>query len=36
VRPIVDRTVPVAKAATAHRMLEESTHVGKILLTVRN
>jgi putative PIG3 family NAD(P)H quinone oxidoreductase len=36
VRPIVDRTVPVPDAATAHRMLEESTHVGKILLTVRN
>jgi putative PIG3 family NAD(P)H quinone oxidoreductase len=36
VRPIVDRTVPMHDAATAHRMLEESTHVGKILLTVRD
>ncbi|HEY0541994.1 MAG TPA: NAD(P)H-quinone oxidoreductase [Actinoallomurus sp.] len=36
VRPIVDRTVPVHDAATAHRILEESTHIGKILLTVRD
>ena len=36
VRPIVDRTVPVQDAATGHRILEESTHVGKIVLTVRD
>jgi putative PIG3 family NAD(P)H quinone oxidoreductase len=36
VRPIVDRTVPVWEAATGHRILEESTHVGKIILTVRD
>jgi putative PIG3 family NAD(P)H quinone oxidoreductase len=36
VRPIVDRTVPMHDAATAHRILEESTHVGKIVLTVRD
>lgn len=36
VRSIVDRTVPVRDAATGHRMLEESTHVGKIILTVRD
>jgi putative PIG3 family NAD(P)H quinone oxidoreductase len=36
VRPIVDRTVPMHDAATAHRILEESTHIGKILLTVRD
>jgi putative PIG3 family NAD(P)H quinone oxidoreductase len=36
VRSIVDRTVPVQDAATAHRILEESTHVGKIILTVRD
>ncbi|MCO5998552.1 NAD(P)H-quinone oxidoreductase [Actinoallomurus rhizosphaericola] len=34
VRPIVDRTLPMADAATAHRVMEESTHVGKIVLTV--
>jgi putative PIG3 family NAD(P)H quinone oxidoreductase len=36
VRPIIDRTVPMHDAATGHRMLEESTHVGKIVLTVRD
>lgn len=34
VRPIVDRTIPMREAASAHRILEESTHVGKIVLTV--
>jgi NADPH:quinone reductase-like Zn-dependent oxidoreductase len=34
VRPVVDRTVPMRDAAEAHRLLEESTHVGKILLAV--
>lgn len=32
VRPIVDRTIPMAEAAEAHRVLETSTHVGKVLL----
>ncbi|ARI53522.1 NAD(P)H-quinone oxidoreductase [Streptomyces bacillaris] len=32
VRPVVDRTVPMADAAEAHRVLESSTHVGKVLL----
>jgi putative PIG3 family NAD(P)H quinone oxidoreductase len=36
VRPIVDRMIPMADAAEAHRILEESTHVGKIVLTVEN
>jgi putative PIG3 family NAD(P)H quinone oxidoreductase len=36
VRSIVDRTVPMHDAATAHRILEESTHVGKIVLTVQD
>jgi putative PIG3 family NAD(P)H quinone oxidoreductase len=36
VRTIVDRTVPMHDAATGHRILEESTHVGKIVLTVRD
>ncbi|MEV7195027.1 NAD(P)H-quinone oxidoreductase [Streptomyces sp. NPDC093510] len=33
VRPIVDRTVPMSDAAAAHRILEESSHIGKVLLT---
>ena len=32
VRPITDRTVPLHDAATAHRILEESNHIGKVLL----
>ncbi|QFG23000.1 NAD(P)H-quinone oxidoreductase [Actinomadura sp. WMMB 499] len=34
VRPVIDRRVPMADAARAHELLEESGHVGKILLTV--
>ncbi|MFI0357777.1 NAD(P)H-quinone oxidoreductase [Actinomadura sp. 9N407] len=33
VRPIVDRTFPMAEAAQAHRILEDSGHIGKILLS---
>ncbi|MFF4530889.1 NAD(P)H-quinone oxidoreductase [Streptomyces sp. NPDC001407] len=33
VRPVVDRTMPLREAAEAHRVLEESSHVGKVLLT---
>ncbi|MFI6683048.1 NAD(P)H-quinone oxidoreductase [Streptomyces sp. NPDC050485] len=33
VRPVVDRTLPLADAAEGHRVLEASTHVGKVLLT---
>ncbi|WP_432057058.1 NAD(P)H-quinone oxidoreductase [Streptomyces sp. bgisy022] len=32
VRPVVDREIPMPDAATAHRVLEESGHVGKVLL----
>jgi putative PIG3 family NAD(P)H quinone oxidoreductase len=32
IRPIVDRTVPIAEAAAAHRIMESSAHVGKLLL----
>ncbi|MEV8020684.1 NAD(P)H-quinone oxidoreductase [Streptomyces sp. NPDC086554] len=32
VRPVVDRTVPMPEAAAAHRVLEESAHIGKVLL----
>ncbi|URN12637.1 NAD(P)H-quinone oxidoreductase [Streptomyces radiopugnans] len=34
VRPVVDRTVPMSNASRAHRVLEESDHVGKVVLTV--
>ncbi|MFI6941464.1 NAD(P)H-quinone oxidoreductase [Streptomyces sp. NPDC050418] len=34
IRPVVDRTLPMSEAAQAHRVLEESGHVGKVLLTV--
>ncbi|MFF2327509.1 MULTISPECIES: NAD(P)H-quinone oxidoreductase [unclassified Streptomyces] len=32
VRPIVDRTLPMPEAAEAHRVLESSGHIGKVLL----
>lgn len=34
VRPVVDRVFPMPEAAEAHRTLERSAHVGKVLLTV--
>jgi putative PIG3 family NAD(P)H quinone oxidoreductase len=34
VKPIVYRTFPLAGAAAAHRLMESSEHVGKIVLTV--
>lgn len=35
VRPVVDRVVPLADAAEAHRLVESSEHIGKVLLAVR-
>ncbi|HSR73193.1 MAG TPA: NAD(P)H-quinone oxidoreductase [Kiloniellales bacterium] len=32
VRPILHRTFPLAEAAEAHRLMESSTHIGKIVL----
>ncbi|MFF5439899.1 NAD(P)H-quinone oxidoreductase [Streptomyces achromogenes] len=32
VRPIVDREVPLPEAAEAHRLVEASGHIGKVLL----
>ncbi|MGW1840544.1 NAD(P)H-quinone oxidoreductase [Streptomyces sp. NPDC002067] len=32
VRPLIDRSVPMAEAAEAHRLMEAGGHVGKILL----
>ncbi len=34
VRPIVHTTLPLADAADAHRLMEDSGHIGKIVLTV--
>jgi putative PIG3 family NAD(P)H quinone oxidoreductase len=34
VQPVVDRVIPLADAAEAHRLMESSTHIGKILLRV--
>ena len=32
VRPVVDRVLPMADAAGAHRVVEAGEHVGKVLL----
>ena len=34
IKPIVFKTFPLAEAAAAHRLMESSEHVGKIVLTV--
>jgi NADPH:quinone reductase-like Zn-dependent oxidoreductase len=34
VRPVIDRELPMADAAEAHRIMEDSRHVGKIILRV--
>ena len=34
VAPVVDRVLPIEEAGQAHRVLEESSHVGKVLLRV--
>jgi putative PIG3 family NAD(P)H quinone oxidoreductase len=34
VKPVVHKTFPLAEAGEAHRLLESSTHVGKIVLTL--
>ncbi len=33
-RPVIHATFPLAEAADAHRLMESSAHVGKIVLTV--
>jgi len=34
VRPVVDRVLPLTEASAAHRLVEASEHVGKVLLAV--
>ncbi|MCV2490595.1 NAD(P)H-quinone oxidoreductase [Geodermatophilus sp. YIM 151500] len=35
VRPIVDRRLPMSRAAEAHELLEASAHAGKVLLLIQ-
>jgi putative PIG3 family NAD(P)H quinone oxidoreductase len=32
IRPVVERTIPLAEAATAHALMESGSHTGKIVL----
>jgi putative PIG3 family NAD(P)H quinone oxidoreductase len=34
VKPVIHKTFPLAEAAAAHRLMESSEHVGKIVLTI--
>jgi putative PIG3 family NAD(P)H quinone oxidoreductase len=34
VAPVIHKTFPLAHAADAHRLMEESTHIGKLVLTI--
>ncbi len=36
VRPLIDKTLPLAEAAEAHRLMERGGHVGKIMLVVED
>lgn len=36
VKPVIHKTFPLANAADAHRLMEESTHIGKLVLSVRS
>ena len=35
IKPVIFRVFPVAEAAEAHRLMESSAHIGKIMLEVR-
>ena len=34
IRPVIYRTFPLEQASDAHRLMESSTHIGKIVLTI--
>jgi NADPH2:quinone reductase len=34
IKPVVHATFPLEQAAKAHALMESSTHIGKIVLTV--
>jgi putative PIG3 family NAD(P)H quinone oxidoreductase len=34
IKPLIHKTFPLAEAAAAHRLMESSEHIGKIVLTV--
>jgi NADPH:quinone reductase len=34
VKPVIDKIFPLAEAAAAHRLMESSTHIGKIVLRI--
>jgi NADPH2:quinone reductase len=34
IKPVIHATFPLSQAADAHRLMESSTHVGKIVLRV--
>jgi putative PIG3 family NAD(P)H quinone oxidoreductase len=34
VRPVVDRVLPISEVSEAHRLVEASEHVGKVVLTI--
>ena len=35
IKPVIHRVFPLAEAADAHRLMESSVHIGKIMLAVR-
>jgi putative PIG3 family NAD(P)H quinone oxidoreductase len=35
IRPVIDRRLPMSRAAAAHRLVESNEHVGKVLLIPR-
>ena len=34
IKPVIDRTFPLAQAADAHRLMESGVHIGKIVLQI--
>jgi len=34
IKPVIERRIPMRDAAEAHRLVESSAHVGKVLLVV--